>query len=174
MSLYLFLFVVLLFSSSICHCLTFCFIVSFSVLSLSLLYLSCRKDVRYYPAQYEYFCLVSRNGKTMTLRNSCFCPEREIAMFRLRERGGTLRLLPTSLHPHSLSGAVRCHYITIQRIESHETSFTGRYFITLLRVTNHVGQDWRTNGTRHSLLSYVLFFFFIRSVSVKYAVADVS
>jgi hypothetical protein len=105
--------------SSICLCFPFCFIVPFSVLSLSLLYLSCRKDILYSPAHYEYFCAVTRNGKTITLWNSCFCPEREIAMFRLREHGGTLKLLPTSLHPHSLSGAVRCHYIIIQRIEMH-------------------------------------------------------
>ena len=115
MSLFLSFCRFLLLSSSICLCFTFCFIVSFSFLSPSLLYLSCRKDVLYSPAQYEFLYIVSQNGKTITSRNSYFCPEREIAMFHFHERGGTLKLLPTSLHPHSLSSAVRCHYNPVHK-----------------------------------------------------------
>jgi len=63
----------------------------------------------------------------------------------------------------------RCHvslYHYSADRNAHETSFRGSYFITLLCVTNSVGQGWRTNGTRHSLLSQFCFISFARPVSV--------
>jgi hypothetical protein len=60
-------------------------------------------------------------------------------MFRFHERGGTLKLLPISVHLHSLSGAVRRHCITIQRIEMQLKRPSQGAITTLQSATNSVG-----------------------------------
>jgi hypothetical protein len=54
---------------------------------------------------------------------------------------------------------------------AHETSFRGSYFITLLSVTNSVGQGWRTTGMRHSQL-FFCFISFVRLICVYIHIHD--